>query len=142
MKDVVVEVIYEAPCSVVWQALTDHEQMRKWYFDLPDFKPEVGFKFEFTGQGVKGESYLHLCKVTEVDIHKRLQYSWEYKDQKGFSLVTFDLFEEGDKTRLRLTHSGLDTFPQQHEDFDRKNFQAGWTELLTKFLHNHLEESV
>ena len=46
-KLVVMERSYDAPSQKVWDALTNVEQMRKWYFNVSDFKPEVGFEFEF-----------------------------------------------------------------------------------------------
>ncbi|GAA4279294.1 SRPBCC family protein [Aquimarina mytili] len=138
MKTVVVKETYDAPIESIWKALTDKEEMKKWYFDLSEFKPEVGFEFQFEGQGVKGERYIHLCKITEVIPLKRLQYSWEYENFKGSSLVTFDLSKEGNKTQLTLTHTGLETFPQDNPDFDIKNFEGGWTELLTKLLCDYL----
>jgi uncharacterized protein YndB with AHSA1/START domain len=110
--------------------------MKQWYFDIAEFRPEVGFEFQFEGRN-EGRVYLHLCKVTEVIKGKKLQYSWRYKGYEGMSYVTFELFPEGDKTRLKLTHEGLETFPDQ-ADLKRENFQAGWTaligDLLPKFL--------
>ena len=44
---VVIERTFNAPVARVWKALTDVEEMRHWYFDLKEFKPEVGFEFEF-----------------------------------------------------------------------------------------------
>ncbi|HVW62941.1 MAG TPA: SRPBCC domain-containing protein [Puia sp.] len=132
----VIERIYEAPVDRVWRAITDKDQMKQWYFDIAEFRPEVGFEFQFEGQN-EGRVYLHLCKVTEVIKGKKLQYSWRYKGHEGMSYVTFELYPEGDKTRLKLTHEGLETFPDQ-PDFRRENFQAGWTaligDLLPKFL--------
>lgn len=138
MRTVVVEEIYNAPIEIVWKALTDKEEMKKWYFDLSEFKPEVGFEFQFIGQGVKGDNYVHLCKITEVIPLKKLQYSWRYENLDGYSLVTFELYQEENKTRLKLTHSGIETFPHDNSDFDIKNFEGGWTELLTKLLKNYL----
>ena len=46
-KAVVIERTFNAPVPRVWKALTDVEEMRRWYFDLKEFKPEVGFEFEF-----------------------------------------------------------------------------------------------
>ena len=61
----VIERTYEAPVERVWKAITDKDQMKQWYFDLADFKAEVGFEFTFEG-GSEERTYLHLCKVTEV----------------------------------------------------------------------------
>ncbi|PYL29526.1 MAG: hypothetical protein DMF45_05510 [Verrucomicrobia bacterium] len=44
---VVIERTFNAPVGRVWKALTDVEEMRQWYFNLKQFKAEVGFEFEF-----------------------------------------------------------------------------------------------
>jgi uncharacterized protein YndB with AHSA1/START domain len=123
----VIERVYNAPASRIWKALTDKEEMKQWYFNLSDFKPERGFEFTFPGEGRKGEKYIHRCKITEVIAEKKLSYSWAYEGYPGSSEVTFELFPEGDKTRLRLTHAGLETFPQSNGDFARESFAEGWT---------------
>jgi Uncharacterized conserved protein len=131
---VVVEKTVDAPVERVWQAITDKEQLKQWYFDLDDFKPEVGFHFTFPGQGHKGEQYLHLCTVTEVIPRQKLQYSWQYEGHRGYSLVTFELAETGTQTKLTLTHHGLETFPQDTPDFAWKSFNGGWSEIIGKML--------
>jgi len=137
---VVIEETFNAPVEKVWQALTDKDKMKQWYFNLDDFKAEKGFKFSFPGQGHKGEQYTHLCEVTIADPMEKLQYSWQYKDYEGYSTVTFELFDEGDKTRLKLTHEGLDSFPK-HPDFAADSFRGGWTHLMTISLKDFLAKA-
>jgi len=136
-----IERTFNAPIEEVWKAITDKHRMKQWYFDLKEFKPEKDFEFQFYGQGLKGEQYLHLCKITEVVPSRKLTYSWRYDGFEGISYVTFELFPEGDKTRLKLTHEGLETFPQDNPDFAKKNFVAGWTELIGKLLKEFLEHA-
>ena len=133
---VVIERTYNAPVARVWKALTDVEEMRQWYFDLKEFTPEVGFEFEFVVEH-EGMKYHHLCKVTEVIPQKKIAYTWRYKGEPGDSLVTFELSADGNKTRLRLTHEGLETFPKTPA-YARKNFEAGWTGIGTE-LEQFLE---
>lgn len=135
-----IERIFNAPIQSVWSAITEKEQMKQWYFDLHEFKPEVGFEFSFTG-GTEEKSYLHLCKITEVIPGRKLTHSWQYDGYEGNSFVTFELFEEGAHTRLKLTHAGLESFPQSNPDFARKNFEAGWTDILGTYLKNYLENT-
>src|SRR5207245_4336659 len=97
---VVIERTFNAPVGRVWKALTDVEEMRQWYFNLKQFKAEVGFEFDFVVEH-EGMTYHHLCKVTEVIPQKKLAYTWRYKGHEGDSLVTFELFADGDETRLR-----------------------------------------
>lgn len=139
----VIERLFDVPVTKVWDALTKNEQMKKWYFQLPDFKPVVGFEFTFSGGADDQRPYQHLCKVVEVIPGKKLAYSWRYDGYPGNSIVSFELFEEGKKTKLRLTHTGLETFDQANPDFAKKNFKEGWTSILDKSLKSFLEaESV
>lgn len=139
-KIIVIERTYNAPVEKVWRALTNKGEMKSWFFDIAEFKPEPGFEFEFVGHGKKGEKYLHLCKINDVIKNKKLSYSWRYEGYEGDSLVTFELFEEGNKTRLKLTHSGLESFPATaHNDFAKENFMEGWTEILSHSLRKCLE---
>jgi uncharacterized protein YndB with AHSA1/START domain len=135
-----IERTFHAPISKVWKAITEKEQMKKWYFDLAEFKPEIGFEFTFYGQSQKGEQYLHRCKITEVVTEKKLTYSWIYPGYTGMSYVTFELFAEGTNTKLRLTHAGLETFPKDNPDFAPTSFAQGWTELIGTLLKNFIEK--
>jgi len=136
----VIERMYNAPIEKVWNALTDKDQMKKWYFDLAEFKPVVGFKFQFYGQGHQGEQYLHLCKVTQVVPGKKISYTWSYDKYEGISEVSFELFAEGNKTRLKLTHEGLETFPSNNPDFAKQSFSDGWTMLIGTLLKDFVEQ--
>jgi uncharacterized protein YndB with AHSA1/START domain len=138
-EPVIVEKTYNATIDKVWSAITEKEKMKEWYFDLDEFKPEVGFEFQFTGTGTKGEQYVHHCKVTEVKPKEKLAYSWRYEGLEGDSTVSFELFPEGDKTRLRLVHRGLGSFPDE-TDFRRESFMGGWTEIITVSLDKFLEK--
>lgn len=138
-SNVVCERVLSHPVEKVWKALTDSDQLKKWYFDLDDFKLEKGFRFTFPGRGHKGAEYIHVCTITEIIPRKKLQYSWEYEGYPGYSIVTFELFEEGAKTTLRLTHQGLDTFPRDNMDFAPESFNAGWDEIIGRILPEFLE---
>lgn len=138
-EPVVKEVLLDAPGSKVWKAITEKEQMKEWYFDLKEFKPEVGFEFQFEG-GPDDRIYLHICKITEVLPEKRLSYSWRYDGYPGDSLVTFELFEEGKKTRLKLTHKNLESFGTENPDFAKDNFVEGWNIIIGKNIKEFVEK--
>ena len=133
----VIERTYNAPIQKVWEAITDKVKMKQWYFDLAEFKPEVGFEFRFWG-GTEENKYLHICKITEVVTGKKLAHTWTYDGYAGETIVTFELFDEGEgKTRMRLTHAGLETFPPI-TDFARTNFEQGWTHIIGTSLAGYL----
>ena len=132
----VMEQEFTAPIALVWRAITEKELMKKWYFDVSDFKPEVGHKFHFEG-GEEGKRYLHLCEVLEVVPLKKLKYSWKYEGHTGLSFVTFELSSADGKTRVKLIHEGLETFT--NPDFIRSNFVEGWNYLIHESLKEFLE---
>lgn len=138
VEPVIKEVVLNAPPSKVWRAITNKDDMKKWYFDLEEFKPQKGFEFKFYG-GTEQKQYLHICKITEVVPEKKLTYSWRYDGYQGESFVTWELFPEGDKTRLKLTHEGLETFPYDNPDFRRENFAEGWNEIIGTSIGKFLE---
>jgi uncharacterized protein YndB with AHSA1/START domain len=146
-EPIVKEVELNVPVGIVWQAITDRDKMKNWYFEINKFKPEVGFEFQFYGE-TEQKRYLHKCKITEVTPGKKLSYSWKYEGYPGKSLVTFDLIPEGnlpagrqDKTKLRLTHKGLENFPHDNPDLARQNFVEGWDQLIGKSLKEYVENN-
>ena len=138
-EPLVIERILNAPADVVWKAITNLDQMRKWYFDVSDFKPVLGFEFQFKG-GNEDRVYVHLGRITEVGAGKKLQYGWRYDGYECNSCLTFELFAEGDKTRLRLTHEGLDSFSANGPDFARNNFEQGWNHIVGISLREFVEK--
>ncbi|MFC6998974.1 SRPBCC family protein [Rufibacter roseus] len=138
---IIIERTIQAPAGEVWAAISDRDKMKEWYFNLREFKPEVGFEFEFEG-GPDDRIYVHLCQVTEAVPGEKLAYSWRYQGYEGISFVTFELFAEGKAhTKIRLTHTGLDTFPKSNPDLAKQNFVAGWNDIIGNLLPNFLEKA-
>lgn len=137
-EPVVVGRTLNASVARVWKALTNVDQMREWYFDVKEFKPQVGFEFEFVVEH-GGNTYHHLCKITEVIPEKKIAYTWRYKGERGNSLVTFELFAEASKTQVKVTHTGIETFPKTSA-YARKSFEAGWTAIIGSELKQFVEE--
>jgi uncharacterized protein YndB with AHSA1/START domain len=132
---------FSVPAKKVWEAITDPEKMKEWYFNVPMFRAVIGNEFHFMGGPPDGTQYKHLCKVTEVITEKKLSYTWKYDGYQGESTVVFELTPENGGTRLTLTHKGLDTFPSNIPDFDSSNFKAGWTEIIGTNLGHYLEKN-
>jgi uncharacterized protein YndB with AHSA1/START domain len=139
MQPITMERMYNASLKKLWQAITDNNQMKQWYFNIAEFKPQVGFEFQFTGEGKEGEKYIHLCKVMEVIPENKLTYSWRYEGFEGNSFVTFELSAEGEKTKLKLMHAGLETFPATNNAFAKENFAEGWNYITGTSLKQFVE---
>jgi len=136
-EPVVIERTLNAPVEKVWKAIADKDQMKQWYLNLAEFKPEVGFAFSFEGGP---ERLLHLCKITKVEYGKILQYTWRFGDYEGDSLVTWELLPDGSSTKLRLTHEGIETFPSDKLG-SKEEFAEGWVHLMESSLKDYLEKT-
>lgn len=137
---VVITRVFNAPRALVWKAFTEKDHMKEWYFDLDEFKPIPGFTFRFPGGPPEDpRRYTHVCTITEVVPESKLAHTWKYEGYEGDSLLTFELADEGDGTRLTLTHSGLGTFPADNPDFARGNFETGWNDIIGVALEKYLE---
>lgn len=141
-KPFYIERVFDADSKSLWKALTEKELMKLWYFDLAGFKAEVGFEFQFTGCTQDNTEYIHLCEVTEVIPEKKLTHSWRYKGYDGNSFVTFELEAMGEKTKLKLTHAGLETFPISNPDFAPHNFESGWKQIINDSLQKYIEKQL
>jgi len=137
---VTIERVYNTSVEKVWDAITDINQMKQWYFpQLENFKPEKGFETQFNVHH-EGRDFMHIWKVTEVMPLKKISLEWKYAGYPGNSLVSFELFPEGNKTRLVLTHEGIGSFmPGRYPELATKNFVGGWTSFMDKGLKGFLE---
>lgn len=140
-EPVIKEVLLNVPTTKVWKAITTKEDLKQWCFDLlTELKLEAGFEFQFRGKGKRGQSYLHLCKIREVIPDKKFSYLWRYYEHPGNSIVTFELFDEGSKTRLRLTHEGIESFGTENPDLAKESFVEGWNQILGTSLKEFIEK--
>lgn len=141
MTPVIVEEHINASVESVWNAITDLETMKLWYFEnIDQFKPEVGAKSKFevnTGERV----FTHLWEITEVHPLKLIAYNWRYAEYPGDSVVTFQLWDEDGVgvTKLRLTAKFIDDFPAEIPEFKRESCEAGWRYFIQQRLKNFLE---
>jgi uncharacterized protein YndB with AHSA1/START domain len=137
---VIVERVYNAPLKTVWEAITDLEKMQQWYFPmLTEFEPEAGFetRFDVTHDD---KLFVHIWKIKEVVPFKKISYEWKFGDYPGDSLVSWELFPDGEGTRIVLTHEGLESFRGDlHPDLAADNFRLGWTDFIGSKLKNYVE---
>lgn len=139
-EPIVVEQTFNADIDTVWKSITEVDLMRQWYFDnIPSFKPEVGLETQFTVSS-QGRKFAHMWKVTEVVPGKKIAYDWSYENYPGDAFVVFELFELGSSTRLQLTCTVREDFPQDIPEFQRESGVAGWKYFIKKSLKEYLEK--
>ena len=136
-KPLIMEFDYSVPKTDVWEAMTNPEKMRIWYFpQLEEFEPKVGYEFKFED---RNDEYRKKWVVTKIDKPDIFAHNWSYKGYPGESEVTFELFSTDNGTKIRVTHTGLQSFPDDPH-FKRERFEWGWNNLLGKNLKNLLEK--
>jgi uncharacterized protein YndB with AHSA1/START domain len=79
--------------------------------------------------------------VTEVQNKKLIKYSWEFENYSGKSTSAFELFEQDNSTKKRLTTNILEDFPEDITEFRRESCIEGWEYFiknkLTEYLRNN-----
>ncbi|MBY8822401.1 SRPBCC family protein [Sphingomonas colocasiae] len=128
------ERMLDAPVDTVWRYLAESELRGKW-FAAGEMEPRVGgsvaLVFDHDNLSADDVPYLEPYakwkgaigheRVIAFDPPRRLAISW---DGGSEGVATFELFPDGERTRLVLTHSGI-TGPAP-----MASFGGGW--------HSHL----
>ncbi len=139
-KPIIIEQKFEASPKEVWEAITNLEKMKQWYFtNIPAFEPRKGFETNFSVQSEE-RVFPHHWEITEVIPGKKIAYTWTFKGYPGASKVSFELFKLQDGTRLRLTARVLEPFPSDIPEFKRESGVAGWTYFIRERLHSFLKQ--
>lgn len=137
---IVVEQEFGRSASDVWNAVTNIDEMRQWYFEnIPDFKAEVGFATRFAVES-GGRTFMHLWRVTDVDPRRKIVYNWKYEGLPGDSFVAFEVTGDEKSARLRVTAHVLESFPEEIPEFKRESCLGGWTYFINGRLKAYLEE--
>ena len=139
---IIVEQKFNISVEKVWEALTNIDLMKQWFFDnIESFEPEVGFTTAFT---VKNEDriFTHLWKLTEVIPLQKITYNWKYKEYPGDSFVTFELSEDKNHVTLKLSTTVVENFPQDIPEFKRESCVGGWNYFVKNRLKNFLEGNI
>lgn len=127
------ERILDAPPEMVWRYLTEANLREQWFMGGTDSRPGSEFELLVDHDKLSDEEVpypdSYECFKGRVFHEKVLRFEpprlLETTFQGGKSgIVTYELFGEGDTTRLVLTHSGI-TSAAGFQDFG-----GGWTSHL------------
>jgi len=136
---IIVTQTFEATTTKVWNALTNLDQMREWYFpNIPDFKAEVGFTTQFLIQN-EGRDFTHIWTIKEVVPEHLIGYTWNFEEYPGEGYSTFELQPTENQTKLTLRNYVNEPFPDHIPEFKRESGQAGWDYLIKQSLADFLK---
>ncbi|WP_265130224.1 SRPBCC family protein [Chryseobacterium oranimense] len=139
-KPITIQYKINAPLEKVWNALTDKNEMKSWYFDIRDFVLETGKEFNFYEPG-EAKKYHHQCRILEIVPNRKLKHTWLYPEfSDAVTTVTWELQEEGSGTLVTLTHDNIESFDSLGENFSSKSFTEGWNGIIGQSMKNYLEK--
>jgi uncharacterized protein YndB with AHSA1/START domain len=124
-----------APRSAVWEAMTDPDQLAKWWgpkdFTSPsiDFHPRVGGRYRIAMQPPVGEPFFLHGEFREVEPPTRLSYTfvWEPPDPDDReTVVTVVLLDRDGRTEVSLEQGEFAT------DERRALHEGGWSDSFDK----------
>ena len=128
------ERLLDAPVETVWRYLTEAELRSQWFMGGTDARPDSEFELLNDHDNLSDDDVPYPAdyaqykglrwheKVVRFDPPRLLETTFQ-SGKNG--RVTFELFPEGDRTRLVLTHSGIES-PSGFQDFG-----SGWNSHLT-----------
>jgi uncharacterized protein YndB with AHSA1/START domain len=116
------------PPAKVWRALTETELLGDWLM-ANDMRPTVGHRFTFKAEPTPWWDGIVHCEVLEVEVHKRLRYSWRGGPLETVVTWTLTPTPSGG-TRLALEQSGFKTADGSAFDGATK----GWQHMAGKRL--------
>lgn len=136
-----IERTYPISADKLWQALTNQESMKDWFFEIPNFTTEVGGEFEFYKSN-NDKNLMHHCQVVESKAPEIFKFTWRHpKQSQGTSVITWRLIPRRGATTLHLTHEGLENFKDAGENYTHAKFESGWERILGESLNKFLEKS-
>ena len=153
-NELVIERIFDAPVETVWKYWSDPEFLKKWWgpkiFTCPvvkiDFRVGGTYLSCMRGSPVEGapvqdfwstgtyKEIVPMKKIVATDSFADKDgniVSAEYYGMKGFPRVlevTFEFEEVDGKTKMTLTHAGLEKVDEKM----RKDMDQGWNESFDK----------
>lgn len=134
LDKLVKEQTYNHPIDKVWKAITEKEQISKWFIHS-DFEAKEGYDYTFTATEEHGSTQIHGT-VLKADPYT-LVYTWKVGDAPLHTTVTWHLESIGSQTKLTLEHAGISQFDRETAEQMLGHFGKGWDACLS-VLPNHL----
>lgn len=121
----------------VWKAITQPEEMKKWYFNISNFEAKEGEIYDFIISITDDDGehdFRYLFKILEVIPNKKLSHTWEHPGHTaGLSTLTWELIPDNKSTKVILTHENMkDITDENSKYFSRDSYDTSWKDTLQK----------
>jgi uncharacterized protein YndB with AHSA1/START domain len=138
-NNIVLEKVYKAPITLVWQAITEERHMCNWYFDFKgQFQLNVGHSFDWYAGDLKDKQWLHRGEMLEIIPNKKLVHTWTYPGYSGKAIAYWELSEvDANTTKLNFCFEFTEPFDANEPSLVRGNFVNGWNELILNSLEQY-----
>lgn len=148
-RAITLSVTVKASPERVYKALTDAQELMKWFPTVVETDPRPGGTYKFTWKS-KDQSRDHIRegKFVELVPGKKVSYTWDARPMKDLSvstgkslptMVEWTLEKTADGTKVTLVHSGWGVGPEWEEMFAQHD--GGWN-VFTRNLKSVIEDGV
>ena len=116
------EIVIDAPIEAVWKAITDGEELTRWFVEEASVEPGVGGTITISwGGGDKGES-----RIEAWEPNQRLRLDHKFARDKGAVIVSeYTIERRGGKTVTEVRALGYSRLRRLERLLRRDRFRLG-----------------
>jgi uncharacterized protein YndB with AHSA1/START domain len=128
------EIVIDAPIEAVWKAITDGEELTRWFVEAAKVEPGAGGRIWISwGGGEEGESRIEVWEPNQ-----KLRLALEPIEMgtakpAGAMINEYTLERRDGKTVLRFVHSGIPDSPDWDGFYDGTD--SGWPSFFRTLRH-------
>ncbi len=128
--EIVQRVEIAATVEQIWAAITEAEQLAKWFGDSATVDFRVGGRIRF-GWSQFDDAVAHAV-IERIEAPNTFAYRWwmDGEDEAHATLVTFGLTDGDDGTVVTVVESGLAALPSELAERTIEENSSGWIEEL------------
>ena len=138
------EILIEAPIEVVWQIVTEPDQIRHWFAE----RAEVDLRAGGAGELRFSSDNSYQLQVEAVEPPHRFAFRWVRRPATvlradNSMLVEFTLQGEHGHTRLRVVESGFDQVDWSDDEMSAyaEDHRRGWEVALARLRDHAVSKS-